>query len=138
MTQYLRYVALLLVALDVAVIAQVSSGTITGSVRDSSNAAIAGAKVKITQTATSVSRETVTDERGEFSAPNLRPGVYSVTVTSTGFQGRNFTGIVLAVDRTVNLTAVDDFAMLRNGQWGQVHRDGTLTVEDSGPTIKKR
>ncbi|MCI0390808.1 MAG: TonB-dependent receptor [Acidobacteria bacterium] len=106
MTQFLRNVALLLVALNIAVMAQVSSGTITGSVRDSSNAAITGAKVKITQTATSVLRETVTDERGEFSAPNLRPGEYSVTVTATGFQGRNFTGIVLAVDRTVNLPVV--------------------------------
>ncbi|MCI0665916.1 MAG: carboxypeptidase-like regulatory domain-containing protein [Acidobacteria bacterium] len=62
--------------------------------------------MKITQTATSVTRETVTDERGEFSAPNLRPGEYSVTVTAIGFQGRNFTGIVLAVDKTVNLPAV--------------------------------
>jgi Carboxypeptidase regulatory-like domain len=106
MIQLLRNVALLLVALSVAVMAQVSSGTIIGSVRDSNSAAINAAKVKITQTATSVSREIVTNERGEFSAPNLRPGEYSVTVTATGFQSRNFTGIVLAVDQTVNLPAV--------------------------------
>src|SRR5690349_6872891 len=96
MTKHLRYIALLLVALNIVVLGQVSTGTITGSVRDSNNAAIAGAKVRITQTATSVSRETVTDERGEFSAPNLRSGDYTVTVTATGFQGRNFTGIVIA------------------------------------------
>lgn len=90
---------------SITTFAQVSSGTITGTVRDSTEAVIAGAKVKITQTATSVSRETVTDERGQFSAPNLRPGEYSVTVTAAGFQGRTFTGIVLAVDQTVNLPA---------------------------------
>src|SRR5215510_12911757 len=106
MTKHLRYIALLLIALNIAVLAQVSTGTITGSVRDTNNAVIAGAKVKITQTTTSVSRETVTDERGEFSAPNLRSGEYSVTVTATGFQSRNFTGIVIAVDQTVNLPAV--------------------------------
>jgi uncharacterized protein (DUF2141 family) len=106
MTKHLRYVAPILIALSVIVSAQVSTGTITGSVRDSNNAAIAGAKVRITQTATSVSRETVTDERGEFSAPNLRSGEYAVTVTAPGFQGRNFTGIVIAVDQTVNLPAV--------------------------------
>lgn len=106
MKRILRNLSLLLLALNISIFAQVSSGTITGSVRDSNNAAITGAKVKITKTATSVTRETVTDERGEFSAPNLRPGEYSVTVTASGFQGRNFTGIVLAVDKTVNLPAV--------------------------------
>src|SRR5215510_928327 len=106
MKQILRNLSLLLLALNISIFAQVSSGTITGSVRDSNNAAITGAKVKITQTSTSVTRETVTDERGEFSAPNLRSGEYSVTVTATGFQGRNFTGIVIAVDQTVTLPAV--------------------------------
>ena len=96
----------LLVAFSGAVSAQVSSGAITGAVRDANDAVIAGAKVKITQSATSVTRETLTDERGQFSAPNLRPGEYSVTVTATGFQGRTFTGIILAVDQTVNLPAV--------------------------------
>jgi hypothetical protein len=97
---------LLLAALSVPALAQVSSGAITGAVRDANDAAIAGAKVKITQIATAVSRETVTDERGQFSAPNLRPGEYSVTVTATGFQSRAFTGIILAVDQTVNLPVV--------------------------------
>jgi carboxypeptidase family protein/TonB-dependent receptor-like protein len=105
MKQLLHALALSLLALNVPASAQVSSGAITGSVRDASDAAVPGAKVKITQTATSVSRETVTDERGQFSAPNLRPGEYSVTVTATGFQGRTFTGIILAVDQTVNLPA---------------------------------
>src|SRR5262245_10203967 len=97
---------LLLVSLNLSASAQVSSGTITGVVRDPNDAVIAGAKIKVTQTATSVSRETVADERGQFLAPSLRPGEYAVTVTATGFQGRTFTGIFLAVDQTVNLPAV--------------------------------
>ena len=72
MRQFLCSVALVLVALIAVVSAQVSTGAITGSVRDSNDAAVAGAKVKITHQATSVSRETTTDERGEFTAPNLR------------------------------------------------------------------
>lgn len=106
MKQFFCCLALLLGALHLAAYAQVSSGTITGTVRDATDAVIAGAKVKVTQTATSVSRETVTDDRGQFSAPNLRPGEYAVTVTATGFQGRTFTGIILAVDQTVSLPAV--------------------------------
>ncbi len=87
MKQPVFCIALLLAALSVSAYAQVSSGTITGTVRDANDAVIAGAKVKVTQSATSVSRETVTDERGQFSAPNLRPGEYSVTVTASRFPG---------------------------------------------------
>jgi hypothetical protein len=45
--------------------AQVSTGTITGYVHDSSDAVIIGAKVNIVQLATSGHRETITNERGE-------------------------------------------------------------------------
>ena len=62
--QVLRYVALLLVMLHAAS-AQVSTGTITGYVHDSSDAVIIGAKVNIVQLATSGHRETITNERGE-------------------------------------------------------------------------
>lgn len=105
MKQVLRYVALLLVGLHAAS-AQVSTGTITGYVHDSSDAVIIGAKVNITQLATSEHRETMTNERGEFTAPYLRRGEYSVTVTANGFKGQTLTGIVLAVDQTVKLPVV--------------------------------
>jgi carboxypeptidase family protein/TonB-dependent receptor-like protein len=106
MKQLLHCIVLSLLALSSAVSAQVASGVITGTVRDVNDAVVAGAKVKITQPTTSVTRDTVTDERGQFSAPNLRPGEYSVTVTATGFQGRTLTGLNLAVDQTVNLPIV--------------------------------
>src|SRR5438874_1642725 len=95
--QVFRYAALLLAGLGAAS-AQVSTGTITGYVHDSTDAAIVGAKVDITQLATSEHRETITNERGEFTAPYLRRGEYSVTVTATGFKSQTLTGIVLAVD----------------------------------------
>src|SRR5260370_27563715 len=101
----LRFFVLQLVALQFAT-AQVSTGTMTGYVHDSSDAAIVGAKVVIQQLATSERRETVTNERGEFTAPYLRRGEYSVTVTAGGFKGQTFTGIVLAVDPTVKLPVV--------------------------------
>src|SRR5262245_45834194 len=106
MKQPLHCIVLSLLALSSAVSAQVASGVITGTVRDANDAVVVGAKVKITQPTTSVTRDTVTDERGQFSAPNLRPGEYSVTVTASGFQGRTLTGLNLAVDQTVNLPIV--------------------------------
>ncbi|MDQ2948043.1 MAG: carboxypeptidase-like regulatory domain-containing protein, partial [Acidobacteriota bacterium] len=129
MTRYLRHVALLFVAplffaLQFAS-AQVSTGTITGYVHDSSDAAIVGAKVSIVQTATSERRETVTNERGEFNAPYLRRGEYSVTVTVAGFKGQTLTGIVLAVDQTVKLPV-----MLQPGLVEQ-----SVNVTDAAPLI---
>jgi len=50
---------------------QTSEGRILGTVFDQSGAVIAGAKVTITNTATSVSRQLVTTSAGEYVAPNL-------------------------------------------------------------------
>lgn len=96
----------LFLAAAVCAFAQVSSGTITGYVHDSSDAAIVGAKVTIVQTSTSEQRQTVTNERGEFNAPYLHPGTYAVTVTMDGFKGQTLTGIVLTVDKTVTIPIV--------------------------------
>lgn len=102
MKRCLICLALTLFILKVAS-AQVSTGTITGYVRDSTDAAIVGAKVSIVQVETSERRETITNDGGEFNAPYLRRGVYSVTVATPGFKSQTLTGIQLAVDQTVRL-----------------------------------
>jgi hypothetical protein len=95
-----------LVALSAVCLAQVSSGTISGSVRDATGGAVVGAKIVITSQATSEQRQTVTNDRGEFSAAYLNVGTYSVTVTMTGFKVEVNNGIVLQVDKIVNLPFV--------------------------------
>ncbi len=70
--------------------AQVASGTITGTVHDSSGAVVQGAKVTLLQKETSESREVVTNDHGEFNASNLHIGQYSVTVTMNGFKSQVF------------------------------------------------
>lgn len=97
-----RYAAVCLLGIQAA-FAQVSTGTITGYVHDASDAAVVGAKVSIIETQTSERRETVTNERGDFNAPYLQRGTYSVTVTANGFKTQQFTSIELAVDQTVRL-----------------------------------
>ena len=82
---------------------QVASGTITGSVEDPAGAAITGARVTLTHTATGEIRTTVTNERGEFTATFLHVGDYSVNVSATGFATQALSGIDLRVDQTVNL-----------------------------------
>ncbi|HLH30249.1 MAG TPA: carboxypeptidase-like regulatory domain-containing protein [Terriglobia bacterium] len=98
----LRATSLFCIALGVTW-AQVSTGTIVGVVKDSSGGAIANAAVKLTHTTTGEVRQTATNEHGEFSAPFVPLGNYSVTVEAPGFQTKTLTGIILLVDQTANL-----------------------------------
>ena len=82
---------------------QASTGTITGAVRDSSGAAIVAAQVVMTHQGTSVRRDAVTNERGEFTAPYLPIGEYTVSVSLPGFKTATTPGVILQVDKTVTL-----------------------------------
>ena len=62
-------------------------GSILGTVTDAQGAAVAGAKVTITNIGQGTSQETTTNEDGNYSATHLIPGPYKVKVEATGFQG---------------------------------------------------
>src|SRR6266481_5454200 len=85
--------------------AQVSGATLSGTITDPSGAAIAGAKLTITNTATGVSRDATADSAGFYSAPNLLPGPYEVTVAASGFSTTKQSGITLTVgaQQTLNV-----------------------------------
>ena len=69
-----------------AAFAQVqASGTISGHVTDVSGASVANASVLITETETGVSTSTTTNSSGFYSVTLLKPGVYSIQVTVSGF-----------------------------------------------------
>jgi hypothetical protein len=53
---------------------------------DPGQAAVAGAKITITDQSTGVSRETVTSDQGFYRVAELPPGLYTVSVTATGFK----------------------------------------------------
>jgi hypothetical protein len=79
---------LLLIALALATTAawaQVETGSISGTVRDTTGASVAGATVTSRNTATSAERTTTTGDNGQYRITGLAPGIYEVSVTSTGF-----------------------------------------------------
>ena len=88
----LTAVCLLLVA-DAA--GQVTSGTISGIVKDPSGAVIQGASVSIVDPTNGLTRKVKTSDNGEFVAPNLFPGTYEITVEAQGFKKVEFSGFVL-------------------------------------------
>src|SRR5712692_5442073 len=77
-------VALLKIA-PITANAQVLYGSVVGNVKDTSEAAVAGAAVTITNSLTGVSREAATNEAGGYSFPNVPAGPYELKVTKEGF-----------------------------------------------------
>jgi hypothetical protein len=78
-----------------SLIAQVTSGTIFGVVTDASGAVVSGATVTVANPATGLDRKITSGGSGEFSAPNLLPGTYVITVEAQGFKKLEKTGFVL-------------------------------------------
>src|SRR5437762_2738360 len=65
---------------------QVTTGTISGTVKDSTGAVLPGAELVVLNEDTGLSRTVVSDERGHYSAPLLSLGKYKVSATLPGFQ----------------------------------------------------
>ncbi len=83
--------------------AQAVSGTMVGTVTDSGGAVVSNAQVAIILTGQSALHASVTNESGNFSEPNLPPGIYTVTVTAPGFKKEVRENIVLNTDTTTRV-----------------------------------
>jgi hypothetical protein len=86
------------------IFAQGVTGRIQGTVHDPSNAVVAGAAVTITNQLTGYRVEVSTNHAGEYLAPNLPPGTYTVSVTAPGFKIAETKAVVVIVD---SLSTVD-------------------------------
>ena len=83
--------------------AQVAGGTISGTVTDSTGRVIANVQIAIENVATGVKREVNTNEEGFYSAPNLLPGTYIVTLSASGFKTEVRREIALTVAASIVL-----------------------------------
>ena len=84
--------------------AQVTTATLVGLARDASASVLPGATVVATNVATGVSREGITDARGEFVLTALPVGRYSVRIEMPGFKTLTFEGLELGAAQTVRQT----------------------------------
>ena len=83
---------------------QVVGGTISGSVIDSTGAAIPNAAVLVRNDETGNERHLQTGPDGRYSAPSIPVGTYTVTVNASGFNDQSRTNIALSVGQSQNIS----------------------------------
>jgi outer membrane receptor protein involved in Fe transport len=93
---------LILLLASASAAAQIDRATLTGVVRDPSEAVIPGATVKLTNLATGVEQSTTTTSAGTYVIVNLAPGQYLVEASAQGFQSLSQT-IELATGQRAQL-----------------------------------
>jgi outer membrane receptor protein involved in Fe transport len=97
MSRFLRYVFFVLFVFTSFAAAQTFRGSVTGTVMDNSGAAVAGAEVKLVSNETGLTRTVSTSDDGNYTASELPPGNYTLTITKTGFRSATATGVVVSV-----------------------------------------
>jgi hypothetical protein len=82
---------------------QVERASIVGTISDKSGAVIPGAEVRVTNEATNTSVAVATTASGDYSAPNLIPGSYTITVQKQGFSRSVVRNFVIQVGQAARL-----------------------------------
>jgi hypothetical protein len=105
---------------------QGSSGRILGTVTDQSGGVVAGATVTVIDKDRGVARTLTTDDAGEYNAPTLIPGTYTVRAVAKGFRTLDRENVELGVGKEVRVDLV-----VQPGQQEQ-----TVTVTESIPLVE--
>jgi len=115
-----------------ASLAQNSAGTITGFVTDSSESAISGAKVTLTDEKTGTLRQTITNQNGSFTLVQLPPSTYTLELSQTGFSTLQAKGIILQVGQEIK----ENFTLRVQGDQSTVTvNSGSAALETASATI---
>lgn len=85
------------------VAAQSTTGTVSGSVTDSSGAVIAGASVRIINVATHDTRTATSGNNGDYLFPSIPTGEYTLEAESNGFKKEQRLGLKLDVNQNARI-----------------------------------
>ena len=110
--------------LSVFAIAQSGTSTIKGTVTDQTGAVVAGATIKLSNTANGFSRSTVSDTEGKYSFPGIPAAKYRLEATASNFKKSVRNEAQASVDTTVEL----NFAM-EPGDVSAVVNVSTTSIE---------
>ncbi|HEY3740414.1 MAG TPA: carboxypeptidase-like regulatory domain-containing protein, partial [Bryobacteraceae bacterium] len=91
-----------------------SAGAIAGVVLDQQGAAIPGVAVKITDPATNISQEGVTNDAGRYLFPAVPPSTYNITFTKQGFSSRKVNKQIVSVGASMTINATLEVGAVSN------------------------
>jgi hypothetical protein len=86
--------------------AQSTGGRVLGRVADSSGAVLAGVKVTATNEATGVNRDTLTNDSGDYSFPQVPVGTYTLSFDLQGFKTNIQKGILVDLNQVITLNSI--------------------------------
>ena len=118
------FTCLLLVLAASSASGQTFTGGVRGVVSDA-NGVIPGVTVTLTNEATSVARDTVTNDVGQYNFPAVQPGTYSVKTQLTGYKTVERTGIRVGTQQFLTLDLQLELGTLQE----------TITVTGESPLI---
>ena len=119
--------AVLFLAVAFFLPAQTGTGSVNGTVSDSSGSAVPNATVKLTNTATRIVDQALTNNSGYFVFLNLRPGTYTISVESQGFKKAQTPEFALEVNQTATQNATLELGSIND----------TITVTAETPLLQQ-
>jgi hypothetical protein len=117
-----------LVALTSPALAQITSATISGTIKDETGGVLPGVDVGVRNLDTGLTRSVVTDANGYYTVPGLAPGRYEARASLQGFTTAVQSGFVLEVAQEAGLNLV-----LKLGT-----AEETITVTGESPLVDVR
>ncbi|MBL8151242.1 MAG: carboxypeptidase regulatory-like domain-containing protein, partial [Blastocatellia bacterium] len=106
---------------------QSSTGQIKGTVSDQTGAVLPGATVTATNTVTGESRETTTNEVGDYNFKLVQPGTYKVQVKADGFKQASLEDLVVRITET----AIADVKLEVGAETSEI-----VTVKAEAPLVR--
>ena len=113
--------AALMMVMASTALAQVTTASVSGTLADTTGAMIPGVKVTVTNTATQITREGISDGQGRYQVTNLQPGPYMVTVSTPGFE--------TFVQKNIKLEIGQEFVLPVKLMLGSTNEQITVTSE---------
>jgi hypothetical protein len=115
--------------------AQISTATITGTVRDPTGAAVPGVRVLVVETSMNFQSRSETNADGIFRVQSLQPGTYDVTFEASGFKSLVQKGLLLKIGDVLPVNATMEIGQVN--EQVQVSSQGTLleTETSSSSTV---
>ena len=104
--------------------AQQFTGGVRGAVRDA-NGVIPGVAVTLTNEATNIARDTVTNDVGQYNFPAVTPGTYTLKTSLTGYKSHESKGLVVATQQFITLDVVLEVGALEE----------SITVTGQSPVV---